>query len=592
MFFALPWMLLGLLGLPALAAIYWLRNRSKPRVVSSLFLWTDQRVPQQGGRVVERLQTPLTFFLELIALACIALAAAGPALTQSQFARPLIVVLDDSYSMQAGGDASSLKAGREKLEAEFRRTNYVARFILSGPKQQLLSNVVRTQDDLKEVLNEWTGTRPSAHLEAAISLASEIGGVSSRILVITDHPPETDIVNSKLQWWSTGKPLSNVAFTAASRDTIDLQSGLQDRVLLEMTNFSRKPVTVNLQLTQNPGTAPQSQQVDLEPSAVNRLILTLPENSGTLSASIDANDLPIDNNVVLVSPRKRPLRLQLSLSQSADQPRSLTAQLTRALEATGQVTFVDSRPDLIITDTEPPGSAVHSLQIFTGGDAVSYEGPFILNRSHPLAEGLSLEAVIWSAPKETTLKGTPVVTAGNRVLMTDLDEGAGRHHTQLMISSETSSVTDGADWPILITNLVRWCLSSVPGPSASNVRLGQAFSVTLTDEAMATGTATVTTPSGKDETVVLHEKVVDLQGDQVGLYQFKAGAMSFPVACNALGADESNLLDCVTGEFGNWNDSDSYQDQRMSVDWIFILIALVCLALEIALLAKRGVAGA
>ena len=91
MFFALPWMLLGLLGLPALAAIYWLRSRAKLRTVSSLFLWIDQRRPRQGGRIFQRLQTPLTFFLELLAIAAIAIAAAAPASPVSQYARPLVI---------------------------------------------------------------------------------------------------------------------------------------------------------------------------------------------------------------------------------------------------------------------------------------------------------------------------------------------------------------------------------------------------------------------------------------------------------------------------------------------------------------------
>ena len=58
-----PLMLLGLLALPALAAVYWLRSRSRRTVVSSLAFWTDQRSPRQGGRILHRMQTPLSLFL-------------------------------------------------------------------------------------------------------------------------------------------------------------------------------------------------------------------------------------------------------------------------------------------------------------------------------------------------------------------------------------------------------------------------------------------------------------------------------------------------------------------------------------------------
>ena len=50
-----PLMLLGLLALPALGAVYWLRSRSRRVVVSSLVFWTDLRRPRQGGRILHRI---------------------------------------------------------------------------------------------------------------------------------------------------------------------------------------------------------------------------------------------------------------------------------------------------------------------------------------------------------------------------------------------------------------------------------------------------------------------------------------------------------------------------------------------------------
>src|SRR5262245_45749224 len=104
--FTYPWALLGLATIPALAAIYWLRSRQRRVVVSSLLLWLDAPEAREGGRRLERFQAPLLFYLELLLLLLLVLAAANPHLPVSQGARPLVVVLDDSYSMQAGGDQS------------------------------------------------------------------------------------------------------------------------------------------------------------------------------------------------------------------------------------------------------------------------------------------------------------------------------------------------------------------------------------------------------------------------------------------------------------------------------------------------------
>src|SRR5438105_4098304 len=110
-----PLALFGLLALPALAAIYLLHNRSRPRPVSSLLLWTDARVAPEGGRRVDPPRPPLAFWLELLALLLLVLAAAGPQVPANPGARPLVVVLDDSFSMLAGGADSSRKRAADAL---------------------------------------------------------------------------------------------------------------------------------------------------------------------------------------------------------------------------------------------------------------------------------------------------------------------------------------------------------------------------------------------------------------------------------------------------------------------------------------------
>src|SRR4051812_10206951 len=94
--FAAPWAFLALAALPALATIYVLRHSYRRVSVPNLMLWLDVAESRASGLKVRRLQTPLLFFLELAALALLALAATGPRLEVGPGARPLVVVLDDS----------------------------------------------------------------------------------------------------------------------------------------------------------------------------------------------------------------------------------------------------------------------------------------------------------------------------------------------------------------------------------------------------------------------------------------------------------------------------------------------------------------
>ena len=61
-FLTYPLAMLALATLPALAAIYILRNRFRRRQVSSLLLWRFHVQSKQGGAKVHRLQLPLLFF--------------------------------------------------------------------------------------------------------------------------------------------------------------------------------------------------------------------------------------------------------------------------------------------------------------------------------------------------------------------------------------------------------------------------------------------------------------------------------------------------------------------------------------------------
>src|SRR5256885_4422730 len=90
----------------ALVAIYFLRNRFRRRPVSSLMLWREAREAREGGTKIRRLHTPLLFFLEMAAIILLCVAASDPQIRMTQGTRPLVVVLDDSFSMTAGGEAS------------------------------------------------------------------------------------------------------------------------------------------------------------------------------------------------------------------------------------------------------------------------------------------------------------------------------------------------------------------------------------------------------------------------------------------------------------------------------------------------------
>ncbi|RPH46053.1 MAG: hypothetical protein EHM84_09130, partial [Lysobacterales bacterium] len=145
-FLAYPLALLALASLPALAAIYILRHRFRRRQVSSLMLWRFRVQSKEGGAKVHRLQLPLLFFIELLALLLLVAAAVGPHLNLPQATRPLIVILDDSFSMRAAdGGLSAKDRAVEYIEKTLKRQMPPStRLVLAGREARLLGSPVRT----------------------------------------------------------------------------------------------------------------------------------------------------------------------------------------------------------------------------------------------------------------------------------------------------------------------------------------------------------------------------------------------------------------------------------------------------------------
>src|SRR5205823_9087493 len=133
------------------------------------------REAREGGTRLRRLQTPLLFFLELLLLLLLVLAAAGPYVRSAEGSRPLVVVLDDSFSMLAGRDDSARARAARALREELRRGRPWVRFVLAGDRPALLGEPARTAAELSALLERWRCQSPAAHLEEALALAAEVG---------------------------------------------------------------------------------------------------------------------------------------------------------------------------------------------------------------------------------------------------------------------------------------------------------------------------------------------------------------------------------------------------------------------------------
>jgi len=578
-----PLALIALAGIPVLAGIYWLRSRFRRQPVSTLMLWTDQQQPRQGGRRVQQLKAPLLFFLELIAILFLIAAAARPMVRWKKAGRSLIIVLDDSFSMQADPEDSARTKAVQALKNELEQgVNYSARFILAGSHPQLLGETVRNFNETKKVLSHWQCLSPEADLAAAVNLAHELAGNRSHILVVTDQPPIETYGKGKTQWWSFGQTRPNVAIVNAARTWVDTKQ----RCLLEVQNFSERSISTNLIVNFDSTASGRTYPLALSKGQREQVMIEVPADIRMLRARLSPDKLAIDNEVLLLPERNEPVRVTVDLQDD-----SLRQLITRALAATDKVLLVGKEAELLFTDRV---DSVHlsqdtwMVQLIQESDTSSYIGPFVMDQSHPLTEGLWLEGVIWSAGKTDDISGRPILMAGNIPLLTDAASLTGRHHLRWRLQPELSTLTESTAWPVLIWNLLQWRRSRMPGLQQVNLRLG-------TDAIFRTDTGTsqieVKKPDGKIKSRDIFEETAMIPARQIGLYEIRTEKGNHSFTVNALSREESDLRATVRGRWGDWRDESTLRREYQNLGWIFLLVTLGLLAAHHLVLYRQSQSG-
>src|SRR5215510_13592381 len=350
--FTFSFAFIALLAAPALVAIYWFRNRSRDQRVSSLLLWLDETQVWDGGRIIHRLQTPLLFFLELLAILSLVTAAAGPMMRAGESGRPLMVVLDDSFSMLAGaGKGDTAGGGRDRairaIESELKSDRYEpVSFVGAGETPQLLGEAANNVDQAVKLLQNWRCGAPVADIEKAITFAFELGGPRARVLVVTDHAPQQDLSDSRLQWWSFGSSQPNFAFVNAARTLRDDE----DRVLLEIANLSSAPGSTTLSVESGEPSNPQSQSptpqsIALGAGETRRILLTLKPGAPALRAHLSDDALSVDNEVTLLAEPSRNVRVDLRVRDAA-----IRSLVEKAVASSPNASLIANKPELVITD--------------------------------------------------------------------------------------------------------------------------------------------------------------------------------------------------------------------------------------------------
>lgn len=577
-----PLGLLALLGVPAVIALHLFRRRFERRKVSALFLWETRSTTSLSGRRRERLLRSPSFWSELLLALLLALAFAGPRACGTLEARHLVVVLDGSASMSApsfGVDGPGPSPAQRAVETLRETIDELASgsrvtVIESGPLPNILIGPAAFPAEASARLDEYDPQASRHDLVPATALALEVADQGA-VSLYTDHfSPET--FPEQVGILALGSARENLGITRAARLILDDALDGSEQVLVTVSNFSARTKSTTLELATEQGVI-ASEGVTIPAGERHHFALPLPPETPVVTARIDGDSFPIDDEALLhpAPPRRLILGAELAegearylgLERNVEAPLGQWLALVPRSAGTTNLEFAHLAIAHQVVGSEAtwtllfPPSEAERLDLF---------GPFLIEKRHPLLDGVSLDGVVWSAASDLRLPGTPLVSAGNLPILTEELTATGRRF-HMNIDWTRSSLQRTPDWPILLDNLARLRRRELAGSRTTSLAVGEIFHYQETRPAEYE-------LQGPGETRNLRAQgALAIEGiDAVGNYRLLQDGVEVAQFGVHFGDDaESDLRASSVGERAS---SVELAEQESGTSWVVMLLGIMALA--------------
>ena len=567
MYFSNPWGLLALLAIPAIIVIHMYHRRFPPLQVAGLHLWTTETVQHLAGRKRERLPISASLLLELLAALLLALVLSRPHFGHGSDTVHLVAVLDNSASMLAAPPEAGGQSFRDAAIAELERRSKslprgsVFTLILSGNRPTMLAGPAVPWTDARERLAGWNPGDVRHSFEPAWDLGLQLVEKNGQLLFLTDDVPDDEESGNRLfpdqmECVSVGRRLENLAIDAA-RWSFDSASG-RGTVFTRVVNLGRRPAKFDVR-GRNGEQIVFRKSLTLADQGATSFEADVPGGLGMLAVEIVAEDdaLAIDNRVQLVEPRVRTVTYAIDLpdGESKRLLRKVLDVLPDVQAGSVESATLLFAPGGILPETNASrwwlGIGPLSLEEDAVEQARDLTGPYLLDKRHPLLEGIVLGGVVWGGVQPVSFDVVPLISSGKSMLLSRL-AGSRTIAYLLNIDFTRSNLGESPDWPIFLANLIEFRRDNQPGLQRWNYRLGEEVRFRLfegdIDPAEGAGHELSLVHEGKAKSLARTALVELTAPEMPGVYEVKAGTETFgQFAVNFFDAEESDLRNLNPG---------------------------------------------
>lgn len=587
-------LLLLLLAIPIIA-LHILRPRRTEQVVSSTMLWERMDRPVTSAVPWQRFTPSWLLFLQLLAVALLAIAVANPqTVTEAPLANHTVFLVDASGSMAAiDGEPDRLADARERaisLRSEL-PDGGVASLVEIGPVPRVLLTTSSDADEFGEAVGRIDQSPGAADFSGAFSLAEGLETPDSPIgfVFISDG----GLTEEQRRLVPPGTSYERIGADATNRAITDMSveargAGIKARVTVAHTGGPEATQTLRVDVD---GRTAYTTELTLARNDIEVVEVDLPLGD-RVEAFLEGEDLlAVDNRRWAVTSRRAALDVIVIAPDGEADPFlvALLESLDGISVEVGSALPPDHAANAVIFDRvavpADPGAPFWAIASPGGAEGVDVTGsvelPIItlVRTDNPLLRDLDLTEVGIAEAQQVELTGAEQLVAAEAAPLLVTGEQAGYPFVYLAFPISRSNLPVQIAYPILGDRIVADLGGSALPPT--DLVVGRPLS-------FVGESATITDPAGRSTNVP--SGVLPPVADQPGFWTIEpSGAPRQLVAVNADSAESaltpaaaipSELREARPGE-------EAPQDRSSWRPWIFGAL-LAVLVLEY-LLARRRV---
>lgn len=382
--FGNPWGFSGLLGIPLLVLIYYLRRRARVVTVTTLFLLGRTQRESKAGRRFETFSNSLPFWLQVLAVLLLTWLLVDPKYGNHRVTRQIAVVLDSSASMQPLRESLPEKLA-EALTTVKGSADHASYFVLDHDPREPRIYAGDRLDDLKKNLAAWNPTDGARDPAASLRIARSLVGPGGVVLFVTDH--EGGPLPGAASRLALGEARANCGFTGVTVERAE--EGFAWTALVR--NYGDAPQTREWSLETTDGRRTEPREMVLPPGRFLTLKGEFPEGARRCLLRLSGDLMPLDDVRPMVVEEPKVARLGMQANEE------VTELGERMIRGFPHVVAAES-PEVAdfrlrsLASGERAGSDRPAIFFFEEGSGGVPTGRWLMEE-HALTTGLNFQAL-------------------------------------------------------------------------------------------------------------------------------------------------------------------------------------------------------